>query len=128
MGYRRHYDYPDNPGTRIGHVTAVAGFWGMGGWIVGAIVGGADGVWGVYIGGFLLIFLVGHFYIWGAPVQNQGTEAEMLADPDLNTQDFQLHWKRLEMFGHSKYNGETEYMGPRGGVYKYTASGHKNYR
>ena len=127
MGYR-NYNYTDDPGTRIGHVAGVAGFWGMGGWIVGAIMAGADGAMAIYIGGFLLIFLCGHFYIWGAPVQNQGTEAEMLADPDLNTQDAKLHMERLYKFHRSKYNGEMEYLGPRGGIYTYTASGNKNYR
>lgn len=129
MGYRRSYNGPDTPGERAIHVGAVAAFWGMGGWIVAAILAkGEDGWWVFYLGGFLMIFFLGHFYTKEAEAQNKGTYTEMAANPDLNTQDFQLHYKRLTEFGHSKYNGETEYMGPRGGIYTITASGNRNYR
>ena len=129
MGYRSHYTPPDTPGNRTVHVAVMATIWGCVGWIVAAIIAGVGGNWLVpWIVGFVLIFLWGHLHIKGAVVQNQGTYAEMAADPDLNTQDIELHFKRLKEFGHSMYNGETVFMGPRGGIYTITASGNRNYR
>ena len=62
MGYRRSYNDPDTPGERAIHVGAVAAFWGMGGWIVAAILAkGEDGWWVFYLGGFLMIFFWGTF-------------------------------------------------------------------
>ena len=60
--------------------------------------------------------------------RNEGTLEEMAADPKLNTQIWELHYKRLEEHGRSKYRGQWEYMGPRGGIYTITASGNRNYR
>ena len=57
-----------------------------------------------------------------------GTEEEMRADPELNTNNLDLHFDRLNKFGRSKYRGEFEFMGPRGGIYTITASGNRNYR
>ena len=130
MGYRSNYDSPDTPGHRTFQVAGVAGIWGAFGWFIAAIIAEiVDVDWiAPWIVGFVLIFLWGHFHIKGAAVQNQGTYAEMAADPDLNTQDWDLHWERLNKFGHSIYNGETEFMGPRGGIYTITASDNPNYR
>jgi len=129
MGYRSNYDYPDTPEHRTFQVAGVAGLWGCFGWFIAAVIAGAGGNWLVpWIVGFVLVFLWGHFFIKGAVVQNQGSYAEMAAEPDLNMQDIELHFKRLKEFRHSMYNGETVFMGPRGGIYTITASGNRNYR
>ena len=49
-------------------------------------------------------------------------------NPDLNTDDVKQHVRRLYKYKHSKFRGEYEYMGPRGGIYTYTAKGNRNYR
>ena len=49
-------------------------------------------------------------------------------NPDLNTDDVKQHFRRLRRFQHSKFRGEYIYMGPRGGIYTYTAKGNRNYR
>ena len=49
-------------------------------------------------------------------------------NPKLNTKSIEQHIRRLKRFGYSTYRNQTEYMGPKGGVYTYTASGNKNYR
>ena len=82
----------------------------------------------LYLLGLFAVIGWAAFYIADAPAQDEGTRSEMKADPDLNTQDFKLHMKRLKKFGHSKFDGETEFMGPRGGIYTITASGNRNYR
>ncbi len=38
-----------------------------------------------------------------------------------------IHRARLNKYGHSKINGEVLYLGPKGGVYKFTAEGKKKY-
>tara|TARA_Y100001968_G_C19351136_1_gene714696 strand:- start:924 stop:1280 length:357 start_codon:yes stop_codon:yes gene_type:complete len=38
-----------------------------------------------------------------------------------------IHRARLSKFGQSKMNGEIIYLGPKGGVYKYTNNGSKKY-
>ena len=130
MGYRGSSYYgPDTPRERVKHVIAVAVIWASIGWVVSAILARFEDHWLViYLFGFLIIFVLGRLYTKGAEAQNQGTYPEMAADPDLNTQDWDLHWERLNKFGHSKYNGETLFMGPRGGIYTITASGNRNYR
>lgn len=52
----------------------------------------------------------------------------LLRDPDRDTGDFNIHWSRLKSYGHSRYRGEYEFMGPRGGIYTVTSSGNRNYR
>ena len=37
-------------------------------------------------------------------------------------------WRRLEKFRRSKFFGEMEYLGPRGGRYVYSARGNRIYR
>ena len=52
-------------------------------------------------------------------------------NPDLNLfldQDFELHLKRLRLYGRSKWNGETYFMGQRGGIYTISANGTRNYK
>ena len=39
-----------------------------------------------------------------------------------------IHFKRLDKYGRSRRVGEMEYMGPRGGIYIYTARGNRSYR
>ena len=48
-------------------------------------------------------------------------------NPDVNTRNWELHQKRLEKFGRSKYKGTTFYVGPKGGVYYITYRGTKVY-
>ena len=63
----------------------------------------------------------------------------LLSNPDLDCkptkgngitleESVQIHFNRLKKYGHSRRGGEIEYMGPRGGIYTYTAGGNKNYR
>ena len=49
-------------------------------------------------------------------------------NPDLNTYNIQQHFRRLRRFNRSKYRWTMEYMGPKGGIYTYTANGNKSYR
>ena len=39
---------------------------------------------------------------------------------DLNTKDYDQHWRRLEKFKRSRYKQTLYYLGPRGGVYYYS--------
>ena len=39
-----------------------------------------------------------------------------------------IHFQRLNKYSHSRMDKEMEYMGPRGGIYIYTASGKRRYR
>ena len=84
------------------------------------------------LGAFAL--LIGFCYAVGVGIEwlfgpkNEGTIAEMAQDPSLNTNNHELHFDRLRKYRKSKYRGEWEYMGPRGGVYTITASGNRNYR
>ena len=41
-------------------------------------------------------------------------------NPDVNTKSWELHRKRLETFGRSKYKGIMFYVEPKGGVYYIT--------
>tara|TARA_Y100001968_G_C19354452_1_gene716428 strand:+ start:1025 stop:1294 length:270 start_codon:yes stop_codon:yes gene_type:complete len=38
-----------------------------------------------------------------------------------------IHRARLSKYGRSKMNGEMLFLGPKGGVYKYTSDGKKKY-
>ena len=55
-------------------------------------------------------------------------------DPDQNIWDNnyfdmrKVHFARLEKFGRSKFNGETYYIGSRGGIYTISANGTRNYK
>lgn len=134
MGYRRNYTYQtDDPERRVQIVVAWTLVWVCFGWFPSTIIAswflGQQDAWlTIYITGVFAIPILGITYIRAAPVQDQGSPSEMAADPKLNTQDYQLHYNRLLEFGYSNYNGETEFMGPRGGIYTITASGNRNYR
>ncbi len=58
----------------------------------------------------------------------EGTLEERERNPSLNTNDWDLHWKRLDRFEYSKYEGETYFKGKRGGIYTSTANGNRNYK
>ena len=81
----------------------------------------------LYLLGLFAVIGSAAFYLADAPAQDEDTRAEMKAYPDLNIQDFKLHMKRLKKLVHSKFDGEDEFMGPRGGINKHTASGNKIY-
>ena len=49
------------------------------------------------------------------------------ADPERNTQDWDLHWERLHTCKASRYDGCSYYVGPRGGVYYINYRGRKTY-
>ena len=63
----------------------------------------------------------------------------LLGNPDLDCkstkgnkltikESIDIHYKRLNKYGRSEYDGDMEYMGPRGGIYVYTARGNRSYR
>ena len=63
----------------------------------------------------------------------------LLSDPDLDCkatkgngltieESVKIHFKRLNKFDRSRTDGDMEYMGPRGGIYIYTARGNRSYR
>ena len=62
------------------------------------------------------------------PETEEGTLEERKNDPRLNTNDWELHWERLNTFEYSRYQGETYYKGSRGGIYTITANGNRNYK
>ena len=43
-------------------------------------------------------------------------------------QDFELHMKRLKLYSRSKWRGEMYYMGKKGGIYKLSSNGTRNYK
>ena len=55
-------------------------------------------------------------------------------DPDQNIWDNnyfdmrKVHFARLEKYGRSMFNGETYYIGSRGGIYTVSANGTRNYK
>ena len=55
-------------------------------------------------------------------------------DPDQNIWDNnyfdmrKVHFARLEKYGRSMFNGETYYIGARGGIYTLSANGTRNYK
>ena len=49
------------------------------------------------------------------------------ADPERNTQDWELHQERLRKCKASRYDGCSYYVGPRGGVYYIIYRGRKTY-
>lgn len=50
-----------------------------------------------------------------------------LSNPDINTNNYGLHNKRLEIHGRSKYRGTTFYVGAKGGVYYISSRGTRVY-
>lgn len=69
------------------------------------------------------------FLVISAASENfdEGSTEQLRANPNLNTKNWELHWERLRAHGVSKYRGKTYYLGPRGGVYYYSANGNKVY-
>ena len=72
---------------------------------------------------FPLIILV---YLIFRP-KEEGTLQERRNNPELNTNNLELHNERLNEFGKSKYRNDIYYVGPRGGVYYYSSYGRKTY-
>ena len=50
-----------------------------------------------------------------------------LSNPDINTNNWGLHKKRLEIHGTSKFRGTTFYVGAKGGVYYISSRGTRVY-
>ena len=59
--------------------------------------------------------------------KEEGTLQERRNNPELNTNNLELHNERLNEFGKSKYRNDIYYVGPRGGVYYYSSYGRKTY-
>ena len=76
----------------------------------------------------LFVVLVGCFFVWiiFRPYE-EGTLQERRTNPELNTNNLELHNERLSGFGKSKYRNDIYYVGPRGGVYYYSSYGRKTY-
>ena len=87
--------------------------------------------WGLLVLGigFVVIVMIHEDKVHEDPgLRDAGTYKEMMENPNLNTQNTELHIKRLERYGYSRFLGDTEYMGPRGGIYIINSSGNKQYR
>ena len=59
-------------------------------------------------------------------------EAEENPDKNIWDNDYvdmrKLHFARLEKYGRSTFNGETYYVGSKGGIYTLSANGTRNYK
>ena len=87
--------------------------------------------------GIIFIFLFG--FLWFAltlrrknahkiPKRDRTTRYEReFSNPDINTNNWALHNKRLEMYGKSTFRRTTFYVGPKGGVYYISYNGKKVY-
>jgi len=82
-------------------------------WLVGILL----------IGG--LIFII---YDTNEKMREEGTLEERRVNPDLNTNDPNLHRIRLTQFQRSKYNWTMYYMGKKGGIYTVSYNGNKVYK
>ena len=76
---------------------------------------------------FLIFFLPIVLIIFVLQNREEGTLEERKNNPDLNCNDWDFHWVRLNQWGRSKYKWQTYYLGPRGGYYYYSANGNKVY-
>ena len=76
---------------------------------------------------FPLILIV--LIIWGVIEQQrpEGTYAEREKNPNLRTNDWEQHQRRLNKFSKSTYKKTTFYVGSRGGVYYISSRGTKVY-
>ena len=81
----------------------------------------------------LLVALI-LFVIWLMSLASQaaqrapdGTFEEREKNPNLSTNDWEQHQRRLNKFSTSIYRRTTFYVGPKGGVYYLTARGTKVY-
>ena len=61
-------------------------------------------------------------------MREEGTLEERRVNPDLNTNDPNLHRIRLTQFQRSKYNWTMYYMGKKGGIYTVSYNGNKVYK
>ncbi len=55
----------------------------------------------------------------------EGTIEQRLRNPELNTNNYDLHERRLEQFSQSKYKNRMFYLGPDGVCYYYSSTGTK---
>ena len=51
----------------------------------------------------------------------------LMADPNANTWNWELHQARLRKHGASQFKGTHYYLGPRGGVYYINSNGRRTY-
>tara|TARA_B100000965_G_scaffold372971_1_gene363056 strand:+ start:495 stop:758 length:264 start_codon:yes stop_codon:yes gene_type:complete len=74
------------------------------------------------------IYAIGVFLYYGLKnwIEEEGTLEERETNPELNTNDRQLHSRRLYKYKFSKCRGTTYFEGPRGGVF-YFRNGKKVY-
>ena len=81
------------------------------------------------IAGFILIIIALPIILIILALQNreEGTLEERRNNSDLNCNDWDFHWGRLNQYGRSKYRWQTYYLSPRGGYYYYSANGNKVY-
>ena len=77
---------------------------------------------------FLIAVFIIIFILAILPPLEEGTLEERKRNPSFNTNNWDLHWKRLNRFEYSKYKGETYFKGKRGGIYTITANGNRNYK
>ena len=76
---------------------------------------------------FLIAVLVIVFILAILPPPEEGTMQERRNNPELNTNELNIHNDRLDKFNKSKFKGVTYYIGPRGGYYYYSVNGKKVY-
>ena len=77
--------------------------------------------------GVLIVVLILICVLFALPPEEEGTIYERRNNPELNTNELNIHNDRLDKFNKSKFKGVTYYIGPRGGYYYYSANGRKVY-
>ena len=87
---------------------------------------------------FLLAIII-FIFVWLAGYSNSPEQREirekarqartkfLLDNPDTNTNDWELHKKRMIKSGMSQFKGCHYYVGPRGGWYYINSNGRKTY-
>tara|TARA_A100001388_G_scaffold213780_1_gene164238 strand:+ start:222 stop:473 length:252 start_codon:yes stop_codon:yes gene_type:complete len=75
---------------------------------------------------FLIAVLVIVFILAILPPPEEGTMQERRNNPELNTNELNIHNDRLDKFNKSKFKGVT-YICPRDGYYYYSANWKKVY-
>ena len=81
---------------------------------------------------FLLIFIILYFSLAlrrknGVKNNRTNRYERLLNSPDVNTNNYGLHNKRLEIHGRSKFSGTTFYVDARGGIYFISSTGARIY-
>ena len=85
------------------------------------------------VGLFLYLIVISLYAIKGVIIaaivglKEEGTLQERYNNPDLNTNNLDIHNSRLNGFRRSKFKGVMYYLGPRGGYYYYSRNGNKVY-